>query len=299
MKPNLLVSYLKKRTKSKTNEQCQSCRSHVDFIPPPSTLYAFHPPNPTVHPHQQPQHHLQPHQHTQAQLQPYPAQVYQPQAIQLPLSPCPHQCLPQHHIIHSPQQTVACSIQGQFRGGSLESRTNDGGVGLTNGQLQTVSSSSITLPSYQSSQIQAISNQSPKCADNPYYSNQMASQILQRQQVQQHQQQLQQQLQQQMEDQRQKEQRQQQQQLQSQYRQQQLEFQHQSLEQQDYQNNGIVEEVTTKDLSLEVLCHIHERSMEDLSKLASLLKEDISKLNEELAIIRNDTPVYSVNEIKI
>jgi len=103
-----------------------------------------------------------------------------------------------------------------------------------------------------------------------------------------------------MEDQRQKEQRQQQQQLQSQYRQQQqLELQRQSLEQQDYQNNGIAEEVTTKDLSLEVLCHIHERSMEDLSKLASLLKQDISKLNEELAIIRNDTPVYSVNEIKI
>ena len=39
--------------------------------------------------------------------------------------------------------------------------------------------------------------------------------------------------------------------------------------------------------------------MEDLSKIVSLLKEDMSTLSGEFAIIRNGTPIHRVNEIKI
>lgn len=337
MKPNL--SWLKKRSKSKTPEPCRSCQNPVvDLVPQPSTLYTYHP---------QPYHQHQVYQH-------------HPSIQAVPLSTCPYQCQPQH-IIQSPQQSITCPIQNQFRNNTLESRPV-GNPMVLNSQIQLPPAQIIPMPTYQTVnqvQPQTVSSQSPRCSDNPYYSNQnqMASLILQQQQqlqqhqLQQHQQQLQHQQQQQHQqhliDERQKQhqqqlleqqlhqklqlqqqpqqhhqiqtderQKQHQQQVLEQQIHQKLQFQQQQqqqeslrqrqypqqLQQQQYQNHQVVKELANgdcNDLSLEALYSSYSQGKENLLRMATDIKGDLSKLNDELESIKKETPVYSVCEAKI
>lgn len=77
-------------------------------------------------------------------------------------------------------------------------------------------------------------------------------------------------------------------------------------QQQQYQNHQVFNKVATNGhtnvesgFPLEVLCKIHDKDYQELTKLAECLRSDLSKLTEELGEIRKDTPEYSVSELKI
>lgn len=78
--------------------------------------------------------------------------------------------------------------------------------------------------------------------------------------------------------------------------------QEQIQQQQQYQNHPIVNDTVAngnEELSLDVLWMMHESDRQKLSKLAESMEKDLKALNEELDIIRRETPTYSVSEAKI
>lgn len=263
-------------------------------------------------------HHYQPQPH-------HPLQTYQHQQP-MHVSTCPFQ-QPQH-IIQSHQLTYS---------NTLDSRSADTGLVL-NSPCQLTAPSVITLPPYQNNQIQtATSNQSPRCQDNLYYNqaatlpfpqqhqHQFQSQVQHHYQIQ-HLEEPRQKQQQQLFEQQTKQQHilQQQQQQQQQLQQQQhilqqqqkqlhqnqlqnqpqhLEAHHRldQLDQQQYQNHPVFNKSTNGDeeLSLETLCICYDESRGDLLNLAETLRKDLSKLSKNLDVIREETPVYSVSEVKL
>lgn len=71
-------------------------------------------------------------------------------------------------------------------------------------------------------------------------------------------------------------------------------------QQQYYQNHDEVASVEVDDgLSLEVLLIMHRQSEEDYAKKAKDIKLMLHGLHQQLDIIRNETPAYSVDEADI
>lgn len=249
-----------------------------------------------------------------------PQQYYQHQAVQMP---CPHLCQqPQQHIqtIQSPQQ---CHMQNQY-GNILVSRPSNNAL-LINNQIQPQFNHGLTMPAFQSNQVQATVDDSQSLRYNDsLYSNQNLQQQQQYQLQHQHQQQAY-QINEQNGRHSQPQHHQQQQfqvneqngrhsQPQQQYhaheqngRQSQPLHNHQQqrqqqlLHQQQYQNHQAVAEASNEEgnYSLEVLTIMYEREKEELSKTANIIAEELVELNKALEVIRKETPVYSVNEAKI
>lgn len=256
------------------------------------------------------------------------------------MPPCQiHPCQTQHLVQSPHQQQYHYMVPNQYKNNSLESRLVDTNSLAMNNQIHSASNLMPTLaPAYQANnQMQVINNQ--QYSENTHYSNQPLIAMMPEQQQhhnQQHlnqenqflaqqpvyqqyqqqpqqqqpqtQQQQQQQYSNQLDDARQRQQLLEQQQLQQQFqnhsinddlRKEQYQLQHQQSQQQYYQNQQVVDELTT-DLSLDVLYKLHERDMEDLTKLASDIKNDIKNLTDELNVIQKETPSYKVvHEFKL
>lgn len=325
-----------KKSKSKTPEPHRPCTNSAtgNHITQPTSYCTYEPP-------------VQVSNFQQQQVYPH----HQP--MNMPISTCLHQSLfqPQQQIIHSPQQSVTCQ---QMRTSAVFDSRQNGMVMNSQAQLQPAHQY-FAAPTLTSNQIHpTINGQTPRTTDNPYYSNQTETLVMQQHQQQQHHQHHQhqqqhqqhhnqfqqsmqqhnqnfqtQQVHQQQDPQRTKLQHQQQQHSQPQFQQitqhhpqhapqfdlQRQRQQHHSQvvnsQYQQYQNhNQIATELAnnrsmnsttneTKELSIEVLCLIHDKGWEELTKMADELKGDLKELTDELEVIRRETPIYCVNEAQI